>query len=69
MPRDAATFEPPLGLRNPHLQSMLASLMPRRWFVARSAGQLTLRRSEAGSGAGGAGAAPAAGSRSWGSAG
>jgi predicted alpha/beta-fold hydrolase len=34
---DAPPFEPPIGLRNPHLQSMLASLMPRRWFVARRA--------------------------------
>ncbi|HUO95632.1 MAG TPA: alpha/beta fold hydrolase [Steroidobacteraceae bacterium] len=33
----AAPFEPPRGLRNPHLQSILASLAPRRHFVARRA--------------------------------
>jgi uncharacterized protein len=30
-------FEPPLGLRSPHLQSILSSQPPRRWFVARRA--------------------------------
>jgi len=33
-------FEPPLGLRNPHLQSILSSMMPRRWFVTRRAQEL-----------------------------
>jgi hypothetical protein len=33
-------FEPPLGLRNPHLQSILASQPPRRWFVLRRAREL-----------------------------
>ena len=37
---DTPHFEPPLGLRNAHLQSTLASLMPRRWFVARRARKL-----------------------------
>jgi uncharacterized protein len=37
---DAPPFEPPLGLRSPHLQSMMASLMPRRWFVERRAREL-----------------------------
>jgi uncharacterized protein len=37
---DAPPFEPPLGLRNPHLQSALASLLPRRWFVERRAREL-----------------------------
>jgi uncharacterized protein len=37
---DAPPFEPPLGLRNSHLQSILASLTPRRWFVARRAREL-----------------------------
>ena len=36
----APPFEPPLGLRNPHLQSILSSMMPRRWFVARRAREL-----------------------------
>ena len=35
-PREPA-FEPPLGLANAHLQSILASLAPRRWFVERRA--------------------------------
>ncbi|MBS0395897.1 MAG: alpha/beta fold hydrolase [Proteobacteria bacterium] len=34
------SFEPPLGLRNPHLQTILASLAPRRWFVERRARSL-----------------------------
>jgi uncharacterized protein len=37
---DFQPFEPPLGLRNPHLQSVLASQMPRRWFVERRAREL-----------------------------
>jgi predicted alpha/beta-fold hydrolase len=36
----APPFAPPFGLRNPHLQSMLASLAPRRWFVTRRAREL-----------------------------
>ena len=36
----APPFEPPLGLRNPHLQSILASLLPRRLFVERRAREL-----------------------------
>ena len=28
-------FAPPRWLRNPHLQSILTSVLPRRWFVAR----------------------------------
>jgi predicted alpha/beta-fold hydrolase len=34
---DASPFAPPRWLRNPHLQSILASVLPRRWFVARRA--------------------------------
>jgi predicted alpha/beta-fold hydrolase len=34
---EAPPFEPPLGLRNPHLQSILASQPPRRGFVMRRA--------------------------------
>lgn len=30
-------FEPPLGLRSPHLQSILPTFAPRRWFVERRA--------------------------------
>ena len=30
-------FAPPWWLRNPHLQSILTSILPRRWFVARRA--------------------------------
>jgi hypothetical protein len=36
--RDAVPpFEPPFGLRSPHLQSILSSQPPRRWYVARRA--------------------------------
>ena len=32
-----APFAPPRFLRNPHVQSILTSVLPRRWFVARRA--------------------------------
>lgn len=35
MNRAAADFAPPRALRNPHLQSILASTGPRRWFARR----------------------------------
>ncbi len=37
---DVPPFAPPLGLRNPHLQSILASQWPRRSLVARRAREL-----------------------------
>jgi hypothetical protein len=37
MAADPPPFAPPPGLRNAHLQSVLASLPPRRWFVAHRA--------------------------------
>lgn len=43
--RGAAEFVPPRALRNPHLQSILASTGPRRWFARRS-GALEANASE-----------------------
>ncbi|TNE76318.1 MAG: alpha/beta fold hydrolase [Gammaproteobacteria bacterium] len=43
MHTDLPPFSPPVGLRNAHLQSMLNSLGPRPWQVARRSAAMTAR--------------------------